>query len=64
MLGPLSLIYVDGLAETPMHGGSLIMFADDALLYKVVQSATDSKTCRVMSILLFNGQQITTKAQC
>ena len=33
MLGPLLfLIYVDGLAEMPMQGGSLIMFADDALL--------------------------------
>ena len=42
VLGPLLfLIYVDGLAEMPMHGGSLIMFADDALLYKVVQSITD-----------------------
>ena len=39
MLGPLLfLIYVDGLAEMPMHGGSLIMFTDDALLYKVVRS--------------------------
>ena len=35
------LNYVDGLAEMPMHGGSLIMFADDALLYKVVWSITD-----------------------
>ena len=32
------LIYVDGLAEMPMHGGSLIMFTDDALLYKVAWS--------------------------
>ena len=41
-IGPLLfLIYVDGLAELPMHSGSLIMFAVDALLYKVVQSITD-----------------------
>ena len=41
MLGPVLLIYVDGLVKMPMHGGSLIMFADDAFLYKVVQSITD-----------------------
>ena len=42
VLGPrLFLVYVDGLAEVPMRGGSLIMFTDDPLLYKVVQSITD-----------------------
>ena len=39
MLGPL--LFLDGLSEMPMHGGSLIMFADDALRYKVVQSITN-----------------------
>ena len=42
VLGPLLfLIYVDGLGEMPMCGGSLIMFADDTLLSKVVRSITD-----------------------
>ena len=39
VLGPtLFLIYIDGLAEIPLTGGSLSMFADDILLYKVVRS--------------------------
>ena len=42
VLGPLLfLIYIDGLAEIPLSGGSLIMFADDVLLYKVIQTLTD-----------------------
>ena len=40
VLGPLLfLIYVDGLGEMPMCGGSLIMFADDALLSKLLYEA-------------------------
>jgi len=39
VLGPLIFkIYIDGVAEIPLTGGSLSMFADDVLLYKVVQS--------------------------
>ena len=42
VLGPtLFLIYIDGLAEIPLTGGSLSMFADDILLYKVVRSLSD-----------------------
>ena len=42
VLGPLLfLIYIDRLAEIPLNGGSLIMFADDVLLYKVIQTPTD-----------------------
>ena len=42
VLGPtLFLIYIDGLAEIPLTGGSLSMFADDILLYKVIRSLSD-----------------------
>jgi len=42
VLGPLIFkIYIDGVAEIPLTGGSLSMFADDVLLYKVVQSLSD-----------------------
>ena len=41
MLGPLLFLISVGLAELPMHGGSLLMFADNALLYKVVKSITN-----------------------
>ena len=42
VLGPTHfLIYIDGLAEIPLTGGSLSMFADDILLYKVVRSLSD-----------------------
>ena len=37
VLGPLLfLIYVDSLTSIPLSGGSLVLFADDILLYKVV----------------------------
>ena len=41
VLGPLLFLISVGLAELPMHGGSLLMFADNALLYKVVKSITN-----------------------
>jgi len=42
VLGPLLfLIYNNGLADIPLTDGSLSMFADDILLYKVVQSLSD-----------------------
>ena len=37
VLGPLLfLIYVDGLTSIPLSGGSLVLFADDLLLHKVI----------------------------
>ena len=42
VLGPLLfLIYIDGLAEVPLSGGSIGMFADNILLYKVIHDLTD-----------------------
>ena len=32
----LFLIYVDGLTSIPFSGGSLVIFADDLLLHKVI----------------------------
>ena len=42
MLGPLLfLIYIDGLTSIPLNGGSLVIFADDLLLHKVIYCADD-----------------------
>ena len=42
VLGPLLfMIYVNGLADIPLCDGRLMMFADDALLYKVICSSSD-----------------------
>jgi len=42
VLGPLLfLIYIDGLVDISLTDGSLSMFADDILLYKVVWSLSD-----------------------
>ena len=41
-LGPLLfLIYVDGLTSIPLNGGSLVIFASDLLLHKVIYGAED-----------------------
>ena len=37
----LFLVYVDGLADMPLHDGHLMVFADDALLYKAICSSND-----------------------
>ena len=37
----LFLIYVDGLTNIPLSGGSLVLFADDLLLHKVICTAND-----------------------
>ena len=45
VLGPLLLlIYVDGPTSIPLNGGSLVVFADDLLLYKVILGAGDFLT--------------------
>ena len=42
VLGPLLfLIYIDGLTSIPLNGGSLVIFADDLLLHKVIYCADD-----------------------
>ena len=42
VLGPfLFLIYVDGLTNIPLSGGSLVLFADDLLLHKVIHTTYD-----------------------
>ena len=42
VLGPLLfLIYVDGLTSIPLNSGSLVIFADDLLLHKVIYGAED-----------------------
>ena len=42
VLGPLLfLIYIDGLTSLPLNGGSLVIFADDLLLHKVIHCAED-----------------------
>ena len=42
VLGPLLfLLYIDGLARIQLHGGSITMFADDLLLYKVIRTPSD-----------------------
>ena len=42
VLGPLLfLIYADGLTSIPLNGGSLVIFADDMLLHKVIYGAED-----------------------
>ena len=43
VLGPLLfLIYVDGLADMPLCDGHLMIFADDAHLYKVICTSNDA----------------------
>ena len=40
VLGPLLfLIYIDDLTSIPLNGGSLVIFADDLLLHKVIYCA-------------------------
>jgi hypothetical protein len=42
VLGPLLfLVYIDGLTELQLNGGSLTMFADDLLLHKAIYSTED-----------------------
>ena len=42
VLGPLLfLIYIDGLTSIPISGGSLVIFADDLLLHRVIYCAED-----------------------
>ena len=56
VLGPLLfLIYVNGLADIPLCDGRLMMFADDALLYKVIHSLSDMQDLQIMSTCLLNG---------
>ena len=43
VLGPLLfLIYIDGLTSIPLNGGSLVIFADDLLLHRVIYCAEDT----------------------
>ena len=59
VLGPLLfLIYVDGLAEISLSGGSIILFADDVLLYKLSILWLILLTCRMMLIGLLSGSLI------
>ena len=48
----LFLIYVDGLADIPLRDGHLMMFADDALLYKAICSSNDLQDLQ-MNVDLF-----------
>ena len=42
VLGPLLfLVYIDGLSDLQLNGGSLTMFADDLLLHKAIYSTED-----------------------
>ena len=38
----LFLIYVDGLTDIPLSGGSLVLFADDLLLHKIIRTTSSS----------------------
>ena len=43
VLGPFLFLiyYVDGLTNIPLSGGSLVLFADDLLLHKVIHTTYD-----------------------
>ena len=42
VLGPLLyLIYIDGLTIIPLNSGSLVIFADDVLLHRVIYGAEE-----------------------
>ena len=38
-----SMIYIDGLAELSLHSSKLQLFADCALMYRIVQNSSDAK---------------------
>ena len=53
VLGPLLFqIYVNRLADIPLCDGYLMMFVDDALLYKVIRSLSDMQDLQ-MNVDLF-----------
>ena len=55
VLGPLLfLIYVDGLTTIPLSGGSLVIFADDLLLHKVICCVEDFQALQEDVDLLAN----------
>jgi len=42
VLGPLLfLIYINGISEVELHNGTIILYADDILLYRRIQSQAD-----------------------
>ena len=40
---PLFLVYIDGLSDLQLNGGSLTMFADDLLLHKAIYLTAHSR---------------------
>ena len=52
VLGPLLFLLYADIADMPQRDGHLMMFADDALLYKVICSSNDMQDLQMNVDLL------------
>ena len=59
VLGPLLfLVYIDGLAGIQLSDGTLILFADDTVIYRPIRDLSDVMLL-VMLILSLTGSKVT-----